>query len=142
MTKKQLVDKIKSRFTIVGPEKQGAIMELGKETITHWTIPTFDIVNDVLVEKWIPFYTDEEGNAYWQVREPKPTPVTPEPPFAVRVNSFIESKIEDNTIKFGYVDQYQEGIKKALVKAIDNSGSERQAVVSEDIEGNFSINIL
>jgi len=137
MTKKQLLDKLKEKFNTVLQEEEGA-----KEgDITHWQVPVIDIVNDTMKRQWIHFYVQGD-NAYWQDGEPKKEGIAPIPNFTERANEFVISKIRDNSIKFGFIKEVNERAKKALVEAIKKDKTKVQAIISEDISGNFSLELL
>lgn len=137
MTKTQLLDSLKTKFNIVLQEEKGAT----EGDITHWQVPVIDIANDTMKRQWIHFYVQGD-NAYWQDGEPKKEGVMPQPNFAERADEFVVSKIEDGTIKFGYLKEVNERAKKALVEAIKLDKTKVQAIVSEDNLGKFSIELL
>jgi len=138
-SKDELVDSLKTKFFRVDDSniRQGKT-EAG---ITAWGISVFDEVDGVIKKYNLMFYTDENGNAYWGDREPKPTQPTHEPSFVERVNNFIAEKIADGTIKFGYIEEVLEQAKKALVSAIMPDNSEKRAIVTEADDG-FEIEIV
>lgn len=110
--------------------------------ITVWGVGVFEKIGDVVKKLNLTFYTEGE-NAYWGVSEPNPDAPIPDPTFTDRANVFIASKIEDDTIKFGYIMEISELTKKAMVSAVMSSdNSEKNAIVSEDAEGVFTIEVL
>ena len=137
MTKTQLLDNLKEKFSVVLTEEEGAL----EGDIKHWQVPVIDIVDNSMSRQWIHFYT-QGTEAYWQGAEPKKTPVAPTPNFNERVNGFIVSKIEDEVIKFGYVAETNEIAKRALVEVIKHDGSKAQAIIVEDTSGSFNIELL
>ena len=110
--------------------------------ITVWGIGVFEKIGDVVKKLNLTFYTEGEF-AYWGVSEPNPDIPVPSPTFADRTNAFIASKIEDNTIKFGYIMEISELTQKAMVSAVMSvDNSDKVAIVSEDAEGVFTIDVL
>ncbi len=137
MTKTQLIDKLKEKFSIVLQEEEGAM----EGNIKHWQIPVIDKVGDVMQRQWVHFYT-QGTEAYWQNSEPKPEVVAPSLGLAERVNSFIITKISDGTIKFASIKEINEKAKKVLVETIKQDKTKVQAIISEDAMGDFSIELL
>ena len=140
MNKDELITKLRDRFHTVDSDGlyKGDIIA----GITVWQIRVFENINDVLKRLTLTFYTDSENNAFWGNSEPNPPAPEPVITFTDRVNAFIASKIAADTIKFGYVEQISELTSKAWVSALMVDGAVKNAVVSEDIEGNFSIEVL
>ena len=109
--------------------------------ITVWGIGVFELIGDVLRKLNLTFYTEGEF-AYWGVSEPNPDVPVPDPSFTDRTNAFIASKIADNTIKFGYIMEISELTQKAMVAAVMPDNSDKNAIVSEDENGVFTIEVL
>ena len=109
--------------------------------ITVWGIGVFELIGDVVKKLNLTFYTEGDF-AYWGNSEPNPDTPTPDPTFTDRTNAFLASKIDDNTIKFGYIMEVSELTKKAMVSAVMSDNSEKNAIVSEDAEGVFTIEVL
>ena len=110
--------------------------------ITVWGIGVFEKTGDVVKKLNLTFYTEGEF-AYWGVSEPNPDTPILDPTFTDRTNTFIASKITDDTIKFGYIMEISELTQKAMVAAVMSSdNSEKNAIVSEDVEGVFTIEVL
>lgn len=139
MNKQELIDELTARFHAVD---EAGIHEGNTEAgITVWGIGVFDKVGDVLRKMNLTFYTKDD-DAFWGVSEPKPETPTPEPTFIDRVNAFIATKIDDGTIKFGYIEQVSKLTQKAMGTAIMPDNSEKKVLVSESAEGVFSIEVL
>lgn len=137
MIKQELIDELKNKFYKVD---EANIREGKTEAgITAWSVGVFDKVGDAIRKRNLTFYT-EGDEAYWGGSEPKVTPPTPDT-FRSRVQGFIDAKVDDGTIQFGFIEETQDGCKKALVKAI-KAGVEKKAIVTEDSVGDFSILIL
>lgn len=109
--------------------------------ITVWGIGVFEKTGYVIKKLNLTFYTEGE-NAYWGVSEPNPDVPTPDPTFKDRTKTFIASKIEDDTIKFGYIMEISDLTQKAMVAAIMPDHSDKNAIVSEDESGVFTIEVL
>ncbi|MHA1287952.1 MAG: hypothetical protein ACTSPB_11175 [Candidatus Thorarchaeota archaeon] len=109
--------------------------------ITVWGIGVFEKIGNVVKKLNLTFYTEGE-NAYWGVSEPNPDTPIPGPTFADRTNAFIASKIADSTIKFGYIMEISELTQKAMVAAVMPDNSDKNAIVSEDENGVFTIEVL
>ena len=109
--------------------------------ITVWGIGVFEKIGDVVKKLNLTFYTEGE-NAYWGVSEPNPDVPVPDPSFADRTNTFIASKITDDTIKFGYIMEISGLTQKAMVAAVMPDNSNKNAIVSEDGSGVFTIEVL
>lgn len=139
MNKTELIAELRTKFYEVNEDgiHEGAT-EAG---ITVWGIGVFEKIGDVVRKMNLTFYTKGE-DAFWGVSEPNSMPPTPEPSFLDRANIFIESKIIDGTIKFGYVEQVSENTQSALCTAIMSSNLEKRVMVSENSEGVFSIEVL
>ncbi|MBU0847628.1 hypothetical protein KKH23_10620 [Patescibacteria group bacterium] len=140
MTKQELIDVLKTKFTEV---LEANIRDSGIEgDLRHWAVPVIDVVGDVIIRQWVHFYENEATLvAYWQDKEPKPS-VVPEVSFAQKVQSFIAEKVGDGTIKFAFVEQSSPQTKKALITAITPTGAEKKAIITETENGDFSIEIL
>ena len=140
MNKQELIDALKLKFYAV--DEAGIHEGKTEAGITVWGIGVFDKVGDIIAKKNLMFYT-KGTDAFWGVSEPNPTIPTPEPTFTDRVNTFIASKITDETIKFGYIEHIEGITRKAhgtAIMAIDNS--EKNIIASEAEIGVFSIEVL
>ena len=140
MNKADLITKLRDRFHTV--DSDGLYEGDTIAGITVWQIRVFENINDVLKRLTLTFYTDSEDNAFWGNSEPKPPAFEPVVTFTDRVNGFIASKIAVDTIKFGYIEQISELTSKAWVSALMADGTVKNAIVSDDTEGNFSIEVL
>ena len=109
--------------------------------ITVWGIGVFEKIGDVVKKLNLTFYTEGEF-AYWGNSEPNPDIPAPDPTFTDRTNAFLASNISDNTIKFGYIIEISELTSKAMVAAVMPDNSDKMAIVSEDAEGIFTIEVL
>ncbi len=109
--------------------------------ITVWGVGVFELIGEVVKKLNLTFYTEGEF-AYWGVLEPNPDVPIPDPTFADRTNAFIASKITDDTIKFGYIMEISELTQKAMVAAVMPDNSDKNAIVSEDENGLFTIEVL
>jgi hypothetical protein len=140
MNKQELIDALNSKFHTVD--------EAGLHTgdtiagITVWHIRVFEEINGVMKRPTLTFYTDSKDNAFWGNTEPSPTIPIPDPTFTDRVNVFIASKITDGTIRFAYIGQISNDTKKALVTAIMFDKTEKKAIISEAVDGTFSLEQL
>lgn len=88
---------------------------------------------------------DDESKAWWESTQgpmSAPTPPTPEPTFASRLEAYIKTKVENGAIKFGFVVQVSELTKKALCNVIMPDNTDKTILVSENSEGVFSFEIL
>lgn len=143
MNKNELIIALKSKFFKVDDTN----LREGKteEGITVWGISVFDKNGDVITKQNLTFYTigkEDTSDAFWGVSEPKPNPIIPEPNFRDRIDTYIKSKIDDNSIQFGYVMEVSELTQRALGIAIMSDKSEKKILLLEDIEGNFTLIIL
>ena len=138
MTKQQLLDSLKAKFTLVGEEKQTGQEILGDKTITHLAIPVADLVDGVLVRRWVNYYADEDNNAYWQDGEPKKE-ITPVVTFQQRLQNFINAKITDNTVKFAIIKETNESTKSAKCEAVMPDKTTKTLIVKEGAENVFTI---
>lgn len=139
MNKQELIDELKARFHAVD---EAGIHEGNTEAgITVWGIGVFEKIGDIMQKRNLTFYTMGDY-AFWGVSEPNPDIPIPEPTFTDRVNAFIATKIADDTIKFGYIEQVSELTQKAMATAIMSDNIEKKVLVSESIEGVFSIEVL
>lgn len=90
-------------------------------------------------------YTDgleDIANAWWEATQGPTSAPVPEPTFNNRLEAYIKTKVEDNTIKFGFVVQSSELSKKAICNVIMPDKSDKSLLVSEDSAGVFSFEIL
>lgn len=87
---------------------------------------------------------DDTSKAWWEATQgPMSAPISIlEPTFISRVEAYIKTKIDDNTIKFGFIVQSSELIKKALCNVIMPDKTDKTLIVSEDSEGVFSFEVL
>lgn len=139
MNKPELIEKLKTKYHKVNEaEVHKGKTEAG---ITVWGIGVFEKIGDVVKKLNLTFYTEGE-NAYWGVSEPNSDVPVPNPTFTDRANTFIASKIEDNIIRFGYIMEISELTKKAMVSAVMPDNSDKSAIVSEDEQGVFTIEVL
>ena len=142
MTKQELLDLLGQKFTgvILKNLKKGET----EGNLTHWAIPVFDKVGDILRRQWIHFYTDELNNAYWQDNEPKPTPPIVEPTFQDDLQSFINSKVADGTIEGANIEIVDNVNETAIVQAwlIDNGLKEKRLFVDKDTLGEFKYQVI
>ena len=139
MNKDELIAELGTKFHAVD---EAGLHEGNTEAgITVWGIGVFEKIGDVVKKLNLTFYTDVE-NAYWGVSEPNPDIPIPDPTFADRTNAFIASKIADSTIRFGYIMEISELTQKAMVAAVMPDKSEKNAIVSEDESGGFTIEVL
>ena len=87
---------------------------------------------------------EDESKARWEFNQ-GPTldpPTMPKPTFANRLEIYIKSKIDDHTIKFGFIVQPSEFTKKAICNVIMPDNSDKSMLISEDSEGVFSYEVL
>jgi hypothetical protein len=139
MTKTQLINKLKDKFTTV---LEDSIKQTGEEEgIKHWAIPVIDIVNDAMLRQWVHFYTDADDKAFWQDREPK-SDITPVRSFTQRAQEFIDKKIGDNTVKFGVIKELNEAQKKATVTALMPDKTTKTVLLTETAEDNFDLEVI
>lgn len=87
---------------------------------------------------------EDDSKAWWESTQgPISAPtIIPEPTFASRVEAYLKTKIDDNTLKFGFIVQPSELIKKALCNVIMPDNVDKTILVSEDAEGKFSFEVL
>ncbi|MCK5225160.1 MAG: hypothetical protein KAQ89_00425 [Planctomycetes bacterium] len=139
MNKDELIAELATKYHKVD---EAGIHEGNTEAgITVWGVGVFEKIGDVVKKLNLTFYTEGDF-AYWGVSEPNPDIPVPDPTFTDRTNAFIASKIEDSTIKFGYIMEISELTQKAMVAAVMPDNSDRNAIVSEDAEGVFTIEVL
>ena len=138
MTKTQLINKLKDKFSIMGQEKQTGEEILDNKKVTHLAIPVADIVNDTLTRQWVHYYVDENDSAYWQDGEPKKE-ITPVITFRDRLQTFIDAKITDNTVKFAIIKELNETTKTAKCEAIMPDKLTKTLIVKEGAIGTFTI---
>jgi len=88
---------------------------------------------------------DDEAKAYWEATQgpmSPPTPPTPELTFVSRLEAYIKTKVDDGTIKFGFIVQVSELSNKAICNVIMPDRTDKSILVSEDAEGVFSFELL
>lgn len=120
MKRRELIAKLKTKFYKVN-EKD---IHQGKteEGITIWGVGVFEKKGDVIKKQNLTFYTkgfgaSETDEAFWGNAEPNPASIIPPPlpeTFTEYVNDFIGVKIAAGIIRFGYIEQINEKIKRAL----------------------------
>ena len=87
---------------------------------------------------------DDSSQARWEQTQ-GPTlsaPIIPEQTFASKVEAYIKTKIDDSTIKFGFIIQSSGLTKKAICNVIMPDNTDKSILVSESPEGVFSFEIL
>ena len=139
MNQQELIAALRAKFYEV--DEDGLHEGATEAGITVWGIGVFEKIEDVVRKLNLTFYT-KGVDAFWGVSEPNQTPITPDPTFTERANTFIASKIADGTIKFGYIDQVSDLTKKALGTAVMPDNSEKKVLASEDAEGVFTIEVM
>lgn len=139
MNKDELIEALNTKFYAV--DEAGIHEGKTEAGITVWGIGVFDLVNGVVAKKNLTFYT-KDNKAYWGNSEPNPTIPIPDPTFTNRVSIYIASKITDGTIRFAYIEQISDDTQKALVTAIMIDKTEKKAIISEAIDGTFSLEQL
>lgn len=139
MNKDELITNLKEKFYDVDEAGIHEGDTIGG--ITVWQIRVFEVIDDVMKRPTLTFYT-KGGDAFWGNSEPNPPTSEPVITFTDRVSAFIASKITADTIKFGYIEQISELTSKAWVSVLMVDGAVKNAIVSEDTEGNFSIEVL
>ena len=115
-----------------------------------WDVKVMEQVPNIdsLRKRQFRLYTagiDDEAKAWWEATQGPvlpPTPPTPEPTFVNRLETYIKTKIDDNTIKFGFIVQVSEPSKKAICNVIMPDRTDKSILVSEDAEGKFSFELL
>lgn len=87
---------------------------------------------------------DDEAKAWWEATQgPMQPPTTiPEPTFVSRLETYIKTKIDDDTIKFGFIVQPSESLKRAICNVIMPDKSDKTLLISEDSDGKFSFEVL
>lgn len=85
---------------------------------------------------------DDTSKAWWEATQGPTSAPVPEPTFTNCLEAYIKTKIDDNTIKFGFIVQSSELTKKALCNVIMPDKTDKILLVSEDSEGIFSFEIL
>ena len=140
MNKDELIAELNTRFFAV--DEAGLYEGDTIAGITVWQIRVFDNVNGVMKRPTLTFYTKGDVDAFWGNSEPNPPAPTLVITFTDRTNTFIASKITDGTIKFAYIEQISDNTQKALVTAIMSDKTEKQAIISEDTQGTFSLEQL
>lgn len=143
MNKQGLIDALKVKYYAVND----AEIQEGKTEadITVWGIGVFNKEGEVIKKLNLTFYTEgkeDTSPAFWGVSEPKPTPSTPPPTFTERVEGAIIAKVTDGTIKFAYITQTNETVKKALLTAIMPDKSEKKVLATESTPGDFTLEVL
>lgn len=139
MNKDELIAELRVKFFEV--DEEGIHEGKTEADITVWGIGVFDKTGDVLRKLNLTFYTKGD-EAFWGVTEPKAVPPVPEPGFVDRANAFVASKIDDSTIKFGYIEQVSELTQKAMGTGIMPDNTEKKVLISEDATGVFTIEPL
>ena len=139
MNQSELIAELRVKFYEV--DEDGLHEGNTEAGITVWGIGVFEKIGEVVRKLNLTFYTKGEL-AFWGVSEPNPTPITPDPTFTERANTFIASKIADDTIKFGYIEQVSDLTKKVMGTAVMPDNSEKKVLASEDGAGVFTIEVL
>lgn len=82
-----------------------------------------------------------DGKMRWKPTTPSKV-TTPEPTFTNRLEAYIKAKIDDDTIKVGFVVQVSELRNKAICNVILPDKTDKTILVSEDAKGAFSFEVL
>lgn len=143
MDRKELIESLNAKFYKVNDVQiHEGTTEAG---VTVWGIGVFDKEGDVVKKLNLTFYTlgkETTSEAFWGGSEPKPTPLILPPSFSERVNTFIDTKIADDTIKFGFIEELLGVSSKALVSVIMPDNSTKQAIITEKSLNVFSIEVV
>lgn len=116
--------------------------------LTVWDVRAIEEVLDTnsLRRRNFRLYTqglEDDALAWWEATQgPTISTSPPELPFMDRLEGYIKTKIDDNTIKFGYIAQSSELTKKAICNAIMQDMSTKSLLLSEETEGNFSFEVI
>ena len=118
----------------------------------EWTVQCKEEIDDYREEKRnFRLYTrglEDNSYARWeknqcptQYRTSNPS-TPPESSFTSRVDAYIKKKTEDDTIKFGFIVQSSELLKKALCNVIMFDKTDKVLLVSESPKDVFTYEVL
>ena len=140
MTKTELLTILASKYTLVGQEVEEGTDDMGGgNVITRWNVRCYGKEGNIAIRRLIYFFTDQNDNAYWRER----VPVTSDQSiFFQDLNDYIVEKINDNTYKFIGINHVILELKKAYVTATKPDNSKKEAIVTQDEAGNFTIDVV
>jgi hypothetical protein len=136
MTKQQIIDALTSKYTKVASEIEWQTIKtiLGIDLIA---IPIWEKLGEAMWENNILICKDGD-NYYWKNGEPKSTLGL----FGIRVQSFIDSKIIDGTVKFAIIKDINQANKKATISAIMPDKTTKIVLLTETSENIFNIEVI
>lgn len=85
---------------------------------------------------------EDDALAWWEATQGPMSSPAPEPTFINRLELYIKTKIDDNTIKFGFIVQSSELSKKAVCNVIMPDKSDKILLISESAGGDFNFEVL
>jgi len=140
MNKQELLDAVRNKFTsLLSVEKIERI-----ENVTWYLVHYFDADGVQATKGNLGFYVLDEGEpneaAYWDRREPKPTPPTPVPTFQQRLQEHLTALISAGTIEGGTIQTVDAVNKTATVSVwLESDGSiiEKRFFIDKDSEGTW-----
>ena len=142
MNKKELLANLERKFEVVDSENiyQGKT-EAG---VTIFGVSVFEKKNNVMRKLNLTFYTKGE-EAFYGNNEPNATIVPPPIRFQDKVNTYIKTKIEDETIRFGTILSVNEQVKKALVDVIMPAlliGTKHKKAIISEVAGVMTVQVI
>lgn len=139
MTKTQLITALQSKYADVElDETKWVIFKIGTPSyIDHIAmgIPVLDTEGDSKTENLVAIWR-KDSDYYWKMGEPKANGIVQ------RMNTFINSKITDGTVKFASIEKYNPDKKVATVYAIMADKTTKTALLKEGNVGEFTIEVL
>jgi len=147
MNKPELLAALNTKYYLVFPLARD-ITTYGSN-LKYYKAIVFDEVGDVLRQREVYFYVENEGEAnevaHWDGSEPKKTPVEPPVTFRDEVNTYIQVKIDAGAIEGAFVEDVDSVKEIAYGKAIiDVSGNlmEKIIFVDKDASGNMQHRVI
>ena len=138
MTKTQLITALKSKYTFVEEDETKWFVSNMPQYLgyTLKSVPILEKTDQVMWENNITVWVKDD-EYLWKNIEPKAGKM-----FYERLQSFIDTKITDNTVKFAIIKDFNEITKTAKCEAIMPDKSTKTLLVKEGAENVFTIEAI
>jgi len=139
MKKQDIINALETKFYLVPePKKISSEMDIGQYQV-------FPMVKngDVLYSQCVTFYVENEGEedecAYWGGAEPLKSTTQG---LSDKIVAFLNAKMTDGTLKYGYIQSVNEATQKGFVVIITSGNIKKEAVVYKDAQGKLTYDII
>lgn len=140
MTEAELITTLQGKFTALGvPADNPSELLSDGTTLRHKAIPCFDDTGSALLRQWVHYYVKADGTAFWQDREPKPTPLLPAVTFTSKLQQYLDAAAVAGTpIKAGTILWSSDVGRVAKLEVVTVANALKQAIITADVGLNFN----